>query len=156
MSQHNISPTRASLVKSLAFDLSGPLLLALLAIFGAEHTGWWGGSIAILFAIYSLPNIFRTLRVHAWKVNFDQNRISVETPNPIERFSCEWNDISKATLRQRKNLISGTDRVLILENKKGETIWLNISTFLPTQIETLMDTLRKHTIISSIHDDPTI
>ena len=145
-----------SLFRSLAYDLFVTVIIIVSAIKVSEKFGWLAGGIIFvgLLFFYSLPQIFITIRVHKWRLSYDDKKISVTTPNGY--FVSEWSNMHKVTLRERKNIISWNDRLLLLEWSTEEVIPLNISIFNKNDIDALLVVIQRNIDILKILDSPSL
>jgi hypothetical protein len=137
MNVYTCRPRFASWLRQSLFDL-WPVVIAAAAIAGLLTNESFGtfyrqsshsirvGIIAIIVFValavcrYSLSMLHMSWEVHSAKICFDSNAIWNVTRFGTPRIP--WATLEGAELHQRKNLLSGTDRMLILKSKAPEFI----------------------------------
>jgi len=67
-----------------------------------------------------------------------------------------WQDIINALLRERVNVISGTDHLLILQSYDGHLLLFNTSTLDPENEEIVLRKVKEKTDLKIKRDSPSI
>jgi hypothetical protein len=111
---------------------------------------WIGGGI---MAFFSLVLLVQAVFVHRQKIWIDERAIRVTGPTFDTRI--EWSEIVNATIRERVNAISRTDRLLRIHSQDQQLIF-NTSTLSSPDEEQLLDQIRCRTRLFVQRDKPTI
>jgi len=145
-------PTMRSFIRSFIWTIS-PAVTALLLIyirFRYEKTGLISILLGVLGGLSSLYLILQTIIVHLQKITLLDEGIFISGLG--RPFGLRWSDIEKATLRERHNIISGTDRLLVLYSKNGLRWAYNTSTLSKRDEKILLSEVRKRIPTAAIFD----
>jgi hypothetical protein len=146
-------PSLKSLLASLLLAL-WPLASAvtLIYFFGDSKSPmlWICGCISVLF---SLVLLVQAVFVHRQKIWIDERAIRVKGLLADTRIA--WSEIVNATIRERVNAISRTDRLLMIHSQDRQ-LSFSTSTLSPPDEEELLSQIRSRTRLFVQRDKPTI
>ena len=151
----SFKPTLRSFIRSLIWDISPIVTASLVTYFMHDKAE----SIVIIIidviaVLFSLYLILQTIIVHLQKITLLNEGIFISGLG--KPFGLRWSDIENATLRERHNLISGTDRLLILYSKTGIRWAYNTSTLSKRDENILLSEVRKRIPTAAIFDTGTL
>lgn len=109
-----------------------------------------GGGV---MAVFSLVLLLQAVFVHRQKIWIDESAIRVTGPFFNTRIA--WPEIVNATIRERVNAISRTDRLLTIHSRDEQLVF-NTSTLSAPDEEELLATIRSRTRLFVQRDKPTI
>ena len=147
-----------SLVISFAWDLS-PVAVAILgwhftaAQASDKGLGWLLVLITGAMCAFSAYLVLQTIFVHLKSISIDGTGITVRG---LGGGSVQFQDIVDAQLRERQNVASRTDRLLIIHSNNGEFLTFNPSILRPSDEDDLLSLLRGQIRLSTITDSPTL
>ena len=138
---------------SLFYGLSPALTAGIVLYFASGSAGWllWilSGFMFLLALYLSVQCVF----VHLNRLYLDDARI--KTVNPLHTAELRWAEIVSATLRERVNSVSRTDRILILKSRRA-TLLFNTSTLSEPDETAVLAKVRAQTSLVVQRDKPTI
>ena len=146
-------PSLKSLLASLLLAL-WPLASAATLIYflgdGKSRVLWVGGGV---MALFSLVLLVQAVFVHCQKIWIDERAIRVTGPRVDTRIA--WSEIVNATIRERVNAISRTDRLLTIHSQNRKLVF-NTSTLSSPDEEEVLGQIRSRTRLFVQRDKPTI
>lgn len=110
-----------------------------------------GDVVTGLFCLYMA---IQTIVVHIQKITLLEEGILFSGFG--RPYGFRWSYFEKADIRERRNLISGTDRVVILYTKKRERIPINTSTLSKKDEKKVLSEIRKRIPTSTFFDKGTV
>lgn len=138
---------------SLFYSLSPALTAGIVLYFASGSGGWllWipSGFMFLLALYLSVQDVF----VYLDRLYLDDARI--RTANPLHTAELKWTEIVSATLRERVNSVSRTDRILILKSRRAE-LRFNTSTLSEPDETAVLAKVRAQTSLVVQRDKPTI
>jgi hypothetical protein len=142
-------PSLKSFVASLAYGLSPLGSVALVMYFVGHTAGLIFKILSGVMVLFSLMNVLSSAMVHLRKLYVTEMGIGVR--GILSKTGTSWPDISRVVLRERKNALTRTDRLLIIESPYGVVSYV-ISTLAPEQEEHVLATVRARTEVVVYHD----
>lgn len=147
-------PTLRSFIRSLIWDIAPAVTALVGAYFTYEKAGLIIIILGVLMGLFSLYLILQTIIVHLQKITLlDEGIFILGLGRP---FGLRWSDIEKGTIRERHNIISGTDRLLILYSKNGHILSYNTSTLSKHDENIVLSEVRKRVPTAAIFDRGTL
>ena len=146
-------PTFKSFCGSILYNSTLLLGAAIFTYFVWERsktTVWLVDGITVLFFIFLL---LQAISVHLKKLYIDDRGIA--TLGPLNKTGIEWNQITSAVLRERKNAISRTDRLLIVTSMSHLLVY-NTSILRPTDESEVLEMVKRRTNLVTKVDKPSI
>jgi hypothetical protein len=107
-------PLFASFVASFLYGLSPAILAGIVMYFLAESARlimWIASGIMVILSLFFL---IQSIFVHLQKLYLDDYLACMS--NPMLRVEIRWQDVISAVLRERENLMSRIDRLLIIKS----------------------------------------
>jgi len=146
-------PSLASFAGSVLYGFTPVITAGIVMYFLWDSTRWivWVASGFML--ILSLYLTVQTICVHLQKLYLDDYGIGVSGPT-IE-VAMRWQDVISAVLRERNNLMSRTDHLLILESV-NQVLSYNTSTLTKKDESEVLELVKKKTHLIIKKDKPTI
>ena len=146
-------PTWSSFLGSAVFALSPAIVASVMTFFLWENVGVLmliGDSV---MAILSLFMLIQATFVHLQRVYVDEEMISVVSP--LLRIQIEWSEVIAAILRERENVMTRTDHLLILRTRVRQILF-NTSTLSNRDEEHLLDFVRRKVTLVVKKDKPSV
>lgn len=146
-------PSLKSLLAALLLALWPVATAATLTYFfgnAKSRVLWVGGGV---MALFSLVLLFQAVFVHRQKIWIDERAIRVTGPRFDTRIA--WSEIVNATIRERVNAISRTDRLLTIHSQHRRLVF-NTSTLSVRDEEEVLAQIRCRTRLFVQRDKPTI
>lgn len=147
-------PTLRSFIRSLIWDISPAVTALVVTYFTYEKAGLIIIILGVLMGLFSLYLILQTIIVHLQKITLLDEGIFISGLG--RPFGLRWSDIEKGTIRERHNIISGTDRLLILYSKNGHILSYNTSTLSKHDENIVLSEVRKRIPTAAIFDRGTL
>lgn len=147
-------PTIRSFILSFIYDISPAVTAALVTYFTHGKAGLIIIIPSALMGLFSLYLILQTIFVHLQKITVLNEGILI---SGFRRpYGLRWTDVEKAEIRERHNIISGTDKLLILYSKYGHKIAYPISILSKNDQNNIDTEIRKKIPTSTKFDRPTL
>lgn len=143
-------PTIRSFIYSFLYSLSPAIGAGIMTYILYEQSKTlviFLDAIAGLFCIYLLV---QTIFVHLKKISLLEDGIIIT--GIVRPYGLRWTDIEKATIRERHNLLSGTDKLLVLYTKQGNKMYYPISILSKRDENEISREVRKRVPTSSTFD----
>ena len=118
-------PSFASFLVSSLYGFTPAILAGVCTYFLADSTRLIMWIASGFMYVLSLFLFLQTVFVHLKKLYLDDNAIGVY--GPFLRIAVRWQDVVSAVLRERENLMSRTDRLLVIKSG-NHTVSYNFST----------------------------
>ena len=147
-------PTCISFILSSLYGITPAISAAVVTYFFYEKGGVLLIILDVLTGLFCLYLLLQTIIVHLQSISVLNEGIMISGMG--RPYGLHWSDIDKATLRERHNILSGTDRLLILHSKQGHTIPYPISILQKTHQNLILQEVRRRVPTSEIFDKPTI
>ncbi|MBI5222839.1 hypothetical protein HY990_00290 [Candidatus Micrarchaeota archaeon] len=146
-------PTFASFIGSSLYGFSPAITVATAMYFLLEPARWimWVASGAML--ILSLHLTVQTICVHLQKLYVDDYCIRVS--GPMLKAVIQWKDVVSAVLRERENLMSRTDHLLIIKSV-NHMLSYNTSVLSKEDEKEVLEMVTKMTRLVIQRDKPSI
>lgn len=142
-----------SFLGSLVYDLSPAAIAALVMYFvggSAPYLLWVASGLMLLF---SLLLVLQSLVVFRNRLYLDE--VGIAVAGLLSRRAMRWSEVTGATLRERKNAVSRTDRLLVLESRDRMLSYVT-STLSPPEEEAVLAEVGRRTRVVVYQDKPTI
>jgi uncharacterized membrane protein YhaH (DUF805 family) len=157
--RRSYKPTVSSFVNSILWDIS-PATVALVGYYfthekaSEKGLGWLVVVVTVAMCLWSLLLLLPTLTVHSKRVTLDERSISVT--GLFGTTTIGFSQIDGAVMRERVNLVSRTDRLIIIHSVAGQLLTFNPSTLSRKDEEDFLRELRKHVPLEVVRDKPTL
>lgn len=146
-------PSIKSLFGSLVWDFSIALLAALMTFFAYESHPRIVLVLDIIAGMMVFVLLIQTIYVHCNKIYID-NRC-VMTSSPLCTIRIQWEEVTSALLRERRNAMSRIDHLLVLQGGNS-LICYNTSTLDPRDEEALLNNVRLMVRLDVKEDKPSV
>jgi hypothetical protein len=155
---HHFRPSASSLIASFGWDVSPAVVAALGWHFSSaraaeKELGWLLLLLTGAMCLWSIFLILQTIVVHLKSISVDETGITVRG---LGEGSLRYQDVAEAQLRERRNVVSRTDRLLMIRSNGGELLMFNPSTLRRSDEDALLSLLRKRIRITTVGDTPTL
>lgn len=138
---------------SLVYDLSPVFMAAIVTYFAYESARWWlwvANAAMVLLSVYSCT---QSIFVYLQRLHLDDRGIGATTVFGARAIA--WTDVVNATLRERLNPITRTDRLLIVKSRRA-TMLFNTSTLSEADEEDVLAKVRARVPLLLQRDRPAI
>jgi len=142
-----------SFLRSLLLALSPILTAGIGTYFVFDCRNWFLWVVDVLMGLFSLYLLFQTLFVYSGRLYLDTNVI--KAINTLASTQIAWRDITKAVLRERRNVLSHTDHLLILYSYNN-VLTFNISILSDHDEKTVLDAIKAKTDLEIVQDTPSL
>lgn len=146
-------PTFTSFIGSFLYDISPAMTAAVITYFLSDSIHWTMWIASGLMIILSLYLITQSIFVHFRRLYLDDNFIGVS--GPMLKVAIRWQDIISRELRERKNLMSRTDRLLVIK-AADHVLLFNTSTLSKKDEDDVLKTVAGKGPLLIKKDKPTI
>jgi len=146
-------PTFTSFVSSLLYRLSPAIVLGIIMYFTADSARLVMWVLSAITGVYCLYLLLQTTFVHLQRLYLDEERIRVSSP--LSTIEMKWTDVLSAVLRERENVISRTDHLLIIQSSR-HVIGFNTSSLSKEDEKTVLEMVGRKTPFVIQKDKPTI
>lgn len=147
-------PSFSSFVGSLAYSLSPAIVVGIVRYFKGPHLGvaiGIGSALMLLLAFFlCVQDVF----VHLVQLELSSAGIR-RFGGPTAAKAMLWNEVTEATLRERNNPVSRTDRFLILKSQRG-MLGYPLSILSPSDESKVLEELKNRTRLVVMQDRPAI
>lgn len=143
-------PTLRSFVSSLVWDFSLVAVATVATYFQHDRLGiliWIADGIVGLLFLFMLVS---TLNVHLQSITVDER--GLRRQGPIAETSIEWRSVVSARMLERRNFISGADRLLIVQSAHGDILTFNTSTLSTADEAQLLSEVRRRVPLQQVFD----
>lgn len=147
-------PSAASFLGCLVYSLSPAGTAAAVLYFTGPNAGRWIWIPSALMGVFSALLVLQDIVVHLSRLHLDHVGIAVR--GPLHAGSLAWSDVRQATLRERVNSVSRTDRLLVLEGSNGRMVNYPISVLSRPSEQKVLEALRSRTVLLTKQDQPSI
>jgi len=151
---HQFRTSFKSFLGSLAYSVSPAVVVGVVRYLKGPQLGVLIWIISALMLVYVFTLCLRDVLVHLVRLEINLTCIRVIGPFSQERL-LRWEDISEATLRERRNAVSRTDHLLILKSR-CTTLNYPLSVLSRPAESAVLDELRRRTRLLVIQDRPAI
>jgi len=148
-----LRPTFSSFVSSSLYRLSGLVVAAIFIFFTYEEATAFDWFLDVAMALFSLWCFLPCLPVHLQKLQLDEYGIRLSGLFGVT--AIPWESTTSATLRERANAVSRTDRLLIVRGPDG-TIVFPTSTLREGDEKCALEIVRRHVNLVVQRDKATI
>jgi hypothetical protein len=148
-------PTLSSFLASLAYDLSPVILAGVVSFFMWENINIFMLTASILMGILSLYCLLQTIIAHRQMIYVDEQMIAISGYFGLNRY-IHWSQVRGAVLKERENLMSRTDHLLVLHGSNSQVLYLNTSTLSEKDEEELLAFVRRKITLIVERSKPTI
>ena len=145
-------PTFRSFMISFLYDCSPAIMAAIVTYFLHGKIGNWVVLLDVLAGLFCIFLLIQTILVHLRKFSLFEEGIVISGIGRPRGF--RWEDFEKAVVRERHNLLSGTDKLLILYFKQGGSIAYPVSVLSKRCENEVLREVRRRVPTSSIFDNP--
>jgi len=151
MNNHAYRPSFRSLVASLAWaaaPLLGPIIIWVIFPAFLNNVIAWG--LTGLMILYSMFLLIQALVVHCVRLTLNENGLS------FGRRTIQWSDINDAVMKERRNPVSRTDRVIMIRLHDGKVMNYNLSTLDPSDEDDAIRFIRGKIRLPVVQDRPAL
>lgn len=149
-----MKPTFRSFILSTLYRLTPAMSAIVISIFLIEKAKVFVIIADVVTAIFCLYLLISTIFVHLQKIYLLDDGIVIERLQ--SRYGVRWEQIQKATVRERHNYLSGTDKLLILYGPHRPIIAYPISILSNSDQKKLLREVRRKIPTSTVFDSPTV
>jgi hypothetical protein len=146
-------PSLKSFATSLVYDISPAGSVALVTYFVGNTAGLVFTILSGAMVLFSVVLVLNSVAVHLRKLYVNERGIAVR--GMLSETAIPWASINRAVLRERKNAITRTDRLLIIESSYDLLSYV-ISTLSPDEEEKVLAVVRGKTQVVVYHDPQAI
>jgi hypothetical protein len=107
--------------------------------------------ITILLCLFLL---FQCIVVHLQRLHITDEGIIIA--GCWATYGIRWDDMQKAVLRERRNILSGTDKLLVIHGQADSKIGFPVSILSSAAQNDVMREVRRRINVSSVFDKPSI
>ena len=147
-------PSVRALPETLAYDLSPATLGVLGALLLRHRAGWL---ILVPSAVMVMMTVFcLVVTMHAFlsSVTVADDRLVFH--RPWSRLTVAWGSVLAATIRERHNKVTRTDRMLVLQLANGEMVTYATSVLSPEDEAEFLEMVRARVRAATVRDRPSI
>lgn len=147
-------PTFRSFILSLLYRITPAFSAVIVTYFLYDKAKVFIIIVDVITGLFCLYMTLQTIMVHIQKITLLEEGILFSSFG--RPFGFRWSDIEKADIRERRNILSGTDRLVILYTKKGDKIPINTSTLSKNNEKKVLSEIRKRIPTSTFFDKGTV
>lgn len=108
----------------------------------------------VIVGLVFVSALLSTISAHLTEINIIDDGILLKRMSLLQQLS--WEEIKKAKIRERRNKMSRTDRLVILEAEGGDAMMFCTSVFKKDDETEILRQIRSHVPTSTHFDNPTI
>lgn len=146
-------PCLSSFFSSMLLAISLILTASIVTFFLVSKISWWLWVLDIIMCLFSLLLIAQAIYVHFQVLEIYDDFLILKTP--LFAIQMHWHEIQSAVLRERKNAMSRTDRLLIVSSSKS-MLNFNISTLNIVDEGKILKIVKSKIHLEIIQDSPCI
>ena len=147
-------PTLTSFVLSSLYRMTPAMTAIAVTYFFYHKSGVVLIILDVLTGLFCIYLILQTIIVHLQKNSLLEDGIVI---SGLSRpYGLRWSDVDKAIVRERHNLLSGTDKLLVVISKRGNSIAYPVSVLSRDDQNEILREVRRKTPTSTVFDNPTI
>jgi len=147
-------PTLWSFVHSSLYRMTPAMTGAAIVYFFYEKNGAIAVVTAVLSALFCIYLLLQTIVVHTQRIYLLDDAIVI---SGIGRpYGIPWSEVEKAVVRERHNLLSGTDKLLVIVSRQGAQMAYPVSILSRDAQKHVLREVRRRVPTSSVFDDPTV
>jgi len=147
-------PTGLSFMLSSLYRMTPAMSAAVVTYFFYEKGGVVLIIMDVLTGLFCLYLFLQTIFVHLQKISLLDEGIvisGVSRPHGLQ-----WSEVDKRIVRERHNFLSGTDKLLVLHSKRGDTLAYPLSILSKADQNEILREVRRRGPTSTVFDNPTI
>jgi hypothetical protein len=148
------NPSKKSFFKSLLLDFSPVITASVVTYCVYESAHWFLWVLDAGMVLLSLHLTLQTIVVHCKKLYIDE--MYIITSSPLAKISFRWSEIAEAVLRERRNVMSRVDHLLMLRSQTGRLLVFNTSTLSPEDEDRALAKVKEKTNLIVYQDKPSI
>ncbi len=146
-------PTFRSFLGSALYGLSPAAVAGVFTYLSYDSASLW---LWVLDAVVGLISIFLLLQaVFVYRQQLYLDETAIATAGPLGRQVAVWPEVTSAVLRERPNLLTRTDRLLVIEAPRG-MVTFNISTLSPEDEREVLERVQACARLVIHRDKPSI
>lgn len=146
-------PTWSSFFGSLAISLSPAFTAGLVVFFLWDNAKTIVLIVSALMMIFSLILLLQDILVHLRSVYVDDNFIAVV--GPLLRANIRWSELREMVLKERRNVMTRTDRLLVLYGPSCQVTY-NTSTLSQNDERRLLEFIRSKGLLVVEQSKPSV